>query len=68
MIKVGDKVECVWDDRTISAVTIIHVPQGAGDLWQIKSSDGRIHAINPYSPDFIRFSRYESVEEKSQNA
>jgi hypothetical protein len=58
MIKEGDRVMIEWErGKTVSIVTIVHTPRGAGDLWQVKSDEGYIFAINPYSPDFVRFSR-----------
>jgi len=66
MIQSGDKVVMYYyDDEKrpkYDIVEILRTPRGEGDLWQVKTQSGDIHAINPYSPDFIRFVK-ESEEE-----
>ena len=47
-IQIGDLVDVFYDDEQIMGAVVIRTPAGAGDLWQVKSPDGAIIAINPY--------------------
>jgi len=52
-IKEGDKVQACWINEGDLKGTVMHVPEFAGDLWFIRSEDGRTdHAINPSSSEF----------------
>lgn len=56
VIKKGDRVLIIWEDRRVWA-TIIHTPRGEGDLWQYKTDNGEVVALNPYARYFIRMEK-----------
>lgn len=50
-IEVGDIVDVVYNgefDYSIMAATVINVPRGEGDMFEV-SVDGISYAINPYN-------------------
>lgn len=51
----GDRVIVNWSGDPSVTADIIHVPQGAGDLWGYKTTDNKICFINPYSSEFEAF-------------
>jgi len=50
-IQKGDRVVLVWGNAedvewmTLKGI-VLHLPQGVGDLLEIKSDSGTIHAVN----------------------
>lgn len=46
-IEIGDVVEVIYIPSGIVSGTVVNVPRGAGDMWQIRDGE-YIHAINPY--------------------
>lgn len=66
-IQVGDTVALLWDypDRAWKTQegVVLHVPQGAGDSWQIEM-DGVVVLINVYSSTFHSMVLKESAWKK----
>jgi len=63
-LKSGDKVMVFWSDTEPESATIVTMPQGAGDLIQVKYDNGIIQAINPYHLNFVGLQKNaESKEE-----
>ena len=63
-LQVGDRVKVFWDNQHYEVATIIALPQNVGDLIQVKYDEGRIHAINPYTPKFVCLEKIKESEKE----
>lgn len=54
--EVGDKIRLslIEDGKASDFITtIVHTPNGAGDIWTFRFEDGVVISYNPYSPIFV---------------
>jgi uncharacterized protein (AIM24 family) len=67
-IRPGDFAQIVWTNEKPDYGHIVSVPQGPGDLLQIKLTDGTLLAINTNSPVFCRLEVKEKTATESSAA